>query len=259
MIAPRSLSVSPALLRSASQGTITSLSVIERQGGRSRNWTRVLADQLAQRGFLQRVTLRRVGRGRPTIGYKLTKPGIKLLDALVDAEVADFAPGKAVAGPIWSLATYGFPFVGSKDAFVLTPGRFQALVETVAPLYLMREPARDADILFPRPEALVIWLLESGEERFVLMAPLLARKQIRAWEDLWSLAEERGVTGRLAYVLTVTGQASKIPKGFVPTVARETLLQFGGNTEDDVATTLNVAQPPQRKRFDEMIALYGDS
>lgn len=258
MKAPRSLSVSPALLRSASQGMITSLAVIERQGGRSRNWSRVLANQLAQRGFLERVTLRRVGRGRPTIGYKLTKPGIKLLEALVDAEVADFAPGEVVAGPIWSLARYGFPFVGSKDAFVLTLGRFHALVETIAPPYVMREPTRKAEVLFPRPEALVIWLLESGEERFVLIAPFLAKRQVRRWKALWSLAKERGATGRLGYILSVTGQSSRIPYDFVSPLAVETLLRFGGHADDEINERFNVSQAPQRRRFAEMIALYGD-
>src|SRR5688572_11905679 len=102
----------PALLRGAAYGTLTPLPVIQQEVGRSRNQTRVLADSMVDQGFLEKAFLPKAGPGRPTAAYALTKPGEKMLEAFVEGESSRFVPGQALAGPVWSLAEYGFPLAG---------------------------------------------------------------------------------------------------------------------------------------------------
>lgn len=246
----------PAILRGASYGTFTPLSVIQREIDRSRNWTRVLTDSLANQGFLEKKFLPRMGPGRPTAAYALTKPGEKMLEAFVEAEASRFAPGKATAGPVWSLAHYNLPFAGQKDAFASEPGRFSALLEVPSPAYVLQSPVQESKIFFPSPERLTLWLLSSGDERYVLAAPFLARDNVQNWSELWSLAAEQGISGRLAYVLAATNQQPRIPENLAAPVVPETLVRFGNSDQDEIGAEFNVTGTIPASRFRDFESLY---
>lgn len=246
----------PALLRSAAIGTYTTLPILQREVGYSRNWTRTLCDGLAQQGFVERKFLPKAGRGRPAVAYRLTPFGRELLNVHLKAEAARFTESESAAGPLWSLAEYGFAFIGSRDAFVARHGRFSALAEVFAPHYLLSGLEKRDGILFPSPEALVVWLLESGEDRFVLAAPYLASESVKDWDRLWSLAADRNARQRLAYVLAVTGQNGRIPSDLEVSEETETLLPFATGVDDPAARRFNVKGTPTRRRFEEFHALY---
>lgn len=245
-----------AVLRGAAYGTVTPVDVIQRASGVSRSWARTAADRLGEQGFLVREFLRRAGPGRPTVGYRLTRPGEKLLESFIDAEASRFRPGAATAGPVWSLAQYGVALAGPKDAFVRGAQGFAALREVPAPAYVLENPARHEGVLFPEPERLVLWLIESGDERNVLAAPWVARRHAADWNGLWALARENRLANRLAFVLYASGQADKIPPGFRPGPRVEQLVMFGdADSEDGNRFRVTGTVPPSR--FQEFDELYG--
>lgn len=244
------------VLRCAAYGTVTPVDVIQRTSGVSRTWSRTAADRLSEQGFLVREFLPRVGPGRPTVGYRLTRPGEKFLESVVEAEASRFKPGTAVAGPTWTLAEYGVPFTGPKDAFVAAPQGFAALQEVEAPTYLVESPVERHGILVPSPDRLVLWLMGSGDERNVLAAPVVMRRHVTDWPRLWRMADHLGMRNRLAYVLNASGQGDKIPQGFAPATRPEQLVAFG-ETDPEQGKQFNVAGTVPPARFREFETLYG--
>ncbi len=256
MARPPDFGQQPAVLRGAAFGTFTPLSVIQQETEHSRNWTRVLADSLANQGFLEKRFLPRAGPGRPTAAYALTPPGQKMLDAFIEAEASRFVPAQATAGPVWSLAHYGLPFAGQKDAFVQHPGQFLALLEVPGPAYVLEDPRKEEGVNFPAPERLALWLLESRDERYVLAAPFLLRDHALDWALAWALAAGEQIAGRLAYVLAATDQRTHIPTGFRRPEMPEELVRFGSPGPDPLGTEFNVTGTIPGRRFQEFEAVY---
>ncbi len=244
-----------SILRGAAYGTVTPLDVIQRSSGLSRTWTRTAANRLTEKGFLAKEFLQKAGPGRPLAGYRVTPAGQKFLESFVDAEAATFRSGDSVAGPSWALSHYGLPLAGQKDAFVSGPKGFAALEEIPAPPFVLREPAQEGHVLYPAPERLALWLIGTGDERNVLLAPVLAKNQVKDWRNLWRLANDQQMTNRLAFVLHMSGQDDRIPENFRPKPKTENLVAFGDESEE--GRRYNVKGTLSAKRFQEFEGLYG--
>ncbi len=244
-----------SILRGAAYGTVTPLTVIQRSSGLSRTWARTAADRLTENGFLEKQFLPKAGPGRPSAGYRVTPAGQKFLDSFVDAEAATFRPGESLAGPSWALSHYGLPLAGQRDAFVSEARGFAALKEIAAPPFVLRDPADEGQVLYPTPERLAIWLIGTGDERHVLLAPLLARNQVKDWETFWRLANDQHMTNRLAFILHMSGQDDKIPDDFRPNSKTENLVAFGDESEE--GRRYNVKGTVSATRFQEFEGLYG--
>jgi len=244
-----------SILRGAAYGTVTPLDLIQRSSGLSRTWARSAANRLTESGFLEKEFLPKAGPGRPSAGYRVTPAGQKFLDSFVDAEAATFRPGDSLAGPSWALSHYGLPLAGQKDAFVSEPKGFAALEEIPAPAFVLREPTEENQVLYPTPERLALWLIGTGDERKVLLAPVLAKNQVKDWETLWRLASDQQMTNRLAFVLHMSDQDDRIPKNFRPKPTTENLVEFGDESEE--GRRYNVKGTVSAKRFHEFESLYG--
>lgn len=186
----------------------------------------------------------------------MTAPGEKLLDAYKDADALKFGTRVACAGPFWSLAIHGLPFSGQEDAFVRKEGALLALKEVQAPEYVLEDLGTKNGIKVPSPENLVIWLLETMDERFVLAAPFLAKTAVGSWDRLWKLATRRGVQGRLAYVLWATDQGDRIPPDLKLSRKPEPLVSFANPGASPGSAPFHVTHVVPRTRFEEFARLY---
>jgi len=242
---------------------IYSITELVRTLNRSPNTIVKKANELYDRGFLERLNVVKNGGGKIPKVLLPSVSGKRLLELLAAGEFISLRKYYGVlAGPMLTFSRLGIVFFGRRDLFV------QKRVETpfydviVCDAYIFEDKVRSDDgLVCPGIESFIVWIIESKNPRFIATVPLiLGEISDIDFDHLKYLAVRREAINRLNLLLDIAGfehhadLSLQLPGEMEAMVDTVTAVD---ENKSKIGRKYGVTNIPGRQLFEDMAELYG--